>query len=225
MLQAARLRLVAFDFDGTLIDSAAAIVAGVRACWAACGFPEPDDAAVRRTIGLAWQDSIPALLAGAGETEFAKIRAYHGEIASGRRPRPAQPESLFPGAAEILAELEAADYRLAIVTSRGNARVLQLLEEHGIHRRFVTVKTADHGPAKPNPYLLLQAIAESGAEPGTTVMVGDTVFDMQTARNAGTPAIGVSWGVHPVAELRDAGAHAVIDVFDQLPRLVADLTA
>ena len=70
------LRFAAFDLDGTLIDSAATIVEGVLACWAACGFPEPDRDAVRRVIGLPWEESIQALMPGSGEAELAAIRAY-----------------------------------------------------------------------------------------------------------------------------------------------------
>jgi phosphoglycolate phosphatase len=68
--------------------------------------------------------------------------------------------------------------------------------------------------------MLLQAMAEAGAEPESTVLVGDTSFDMEMARNAGVAAIGVSWGYHPVEELERTGAHRVIERFDELHDLV-----
>ncbi|MEE9544256.1 MAG: HAD hydrolase-like protein, partial [Rhodospirillales bacterium] len=71
--------------------------------------------------------------------------------------------------------------------------------------------------------MLLNAMAETSAKPSSTAMIGDTTYDMEMARNAGTLAVGVSWGYHGVAELKDAGADAVIDAFEELPRTVQAL--
>lgn len=216
-MSAGDIRLAVFDLDGTLLDSAQSIVDGVLACWTHCGFPEPDPLAIRRIIGLPWEESIQALLPGAGAAEFKMVRDYHDEVARGTLPRPPRNEALFPGALETLDRLEEAGYVLAIVTSRGNRRLVQLLEEQRIGHRFASIKTVDHGPGKPNPYLLLQAMEETGAMRERTVMVGDTTYDVMMARNAGTSAIGVSWGVHEPHELTAAGAHHVVEAFDHIP--------
>ncbi len=218
------LRLAAFDLDGTLIDSAASIVEGIRACWSACGFPDIEAEAARRVIGLPWEESIRALLPGSGAAELAMIRAYHDDVTAGRRPAPPRDEKAFPGAHEALRALEAEDTLLAIVTSRGNHRVHDILESCGFGGRFLCVKTVDHGPGKPNPYLLRQAMAEAGVEPAETVMIGDTTFDVLMARNAGTAAVGVSWGVHPRDELTAAGAHRIAENWHEVPDLVRALT-
>jgi phosphoglycolate phosphatase len=219
-----RLRLAAFDLDGTLIDSTASIVDAICACWSACGFSDPDRMQVRRVIGLPWERSVPLLLPGSGAREIALIRAYYDEIARGERVAPPRRELPFPGACETLAALAEADTLLAIVTSRGNHRVHEILEACGISGHFLTVKTVDHGPGKPNPYLLREAMAEAGVEARDTVMVGDTTYDIQMARNAGTAAIGVSWGVHEPHELTSAGAHHVVAQFEEIPPLVRALT-
>jgi phosphoglycolate phosphatase len=218
-----RLRLAVFDVDGTLLDSAHSIVEGVRACWDACGFPEPDEAAVRRVIGLPWEESIQALLPGSGAEEVAKVKAYHDEVARGIRPRPPREQVLFPGAAETLAAFETEGYLLSIITSRSHGRLVELLEGHGIARHFVTLRTVDHGPGKPAPDLMYQTLAETGADARETVMIGDTTFDVQMARNAGTSAIGVSWGVHERDELHGAGAHHVAETFTELLPVTARL--
>lgn len=218
-----KLRFIAFDFDGTLMDSADAIVVGVKACWAACGFPEPEDDQVRRIIGLPWEESVEALIPGAGAKEVAQIKEYHADIAAGKRTRHMVPETLFPGAAEMLSTLDSEDYLLGIVTSRGSSRLYDMLEEHRIHHHFVTIKTVDHGPGKPNPYLLREAMKEAGVDAADTIMVGDTVFDIQMACNAGTASIGVSWGVHEPDELTDAGAHHVADEFHDIPPVIGSL--
>ncbi len=86
----------------------------------------------------------------------------------------------------------------------------------------MTLKTADDGPSKPHPGILQNAMAEFGVAPADTVMVGDTVFDVQMARSAQAQALGVSWGYHEASELTAAGAARVIDSFDELlPALTA----
>jgi len=217
------LKFAVFDIDGTLIDSAASIVAGVQACWSACGFADPDPAAVRHTIGLPWEQGVRALLPGCGDAEFAAIRAYYDAVARGERTRPPLSEVLFPGALEALEEIAGSGALLGIVTSRNSRRLTQLLETHGLHDHFVSVKTVDHGPGKPNPHLLLQAMSDVGADAARTVMIGDTVYDIQMAANAGTAGVGVAWGVHEADELRAAGASHVVRAFHELPSIVHGL--
>jgi phosphoglycolate phosphatase len=216
--------MAVFDLDGTLIDSAASIVDGITACWEACGFPELDPAHARRVIGLPWDRSMQVLLPGSGDRELGLVRAYYEDVMAGRRVPPPRREPAFPGACETIAALAEAGFLLAIVTSRGSHRVHDILSTCGIAERFLTVKTVDHGPGKPNPYLLLQAMSEAGVSPDQTVMVGDTTYDVLMARAAGAPAVGVSWGVHDAGELVAAGAHRVVDRFEEIPPIVRALT-
>ena len=219
------LRLAAFDLDGTLLDSASSIVAGVVDCWEACGFPPPDPESVRRIIGLPWEESISALLPGSGPEEMAMIRDYHDQVARGERQRRVPRQALFDGIPELLDGLEEQGYLLAIITSRSSHRLHELLEKEGIGNRFVSLKTTDHGPGKPSPDLMLQTLAETGIEARDAVMIGDTTFDVLMAWSAGTSAIGVSWGVHKPQELRDAGAHHEAEAIHELPAAIDRLTA
>lgn len=212
-----RLKLAAFDLDGTLLDSVPSIVVGVTACWDALGFPKVEPHEIRNIIGLPWEQSIEILMPGAGAREVEMIKRYHTEIAQGLRPPPKRPqEKIFPGVIELLDALEDDGYVLAIVTSRSNRRFYDLISSNGLEGRFVSIKTADQGPGKPNPFLLNEAMREAGVEVTDTVMIGDTIYDMQTGRNAGTGAVGVTWGVHPAADLVEAGAHHVADEVDEL---------
>lgn len=221
-----RLKLAAFDLDGTLLDSIPSIVVGVTACWDALGFPSVEADDIRRIIGLPWEQSIEMLMPGAGEREVELIRNYYSEVAQGARTVPDRPpETLFPGIVELLDALEEDGYVLAIVTSRSNRRLHELLDRNGIGGRFVAVKTADQGPGKPNPFLLNEAMREAGVEIADTVMIGDTTYDVQTARNARTGAIGVTWGVHPADELHGAGAHHVAERVDELVGYIDGLIA
>ncbi len=218
------LRFAAFDLDGTLIDSAGSIVANVLACWSDCGFPEIDPEHARRIIGLPWEASVRALLPGAGEAEFARIRAYYEDVRIGKKTRSPVQENAFDGALEILDVLEEQGYLLGLVTSRSGGRLQELLEKHNLTDRFLTHKTADMGPGKPNPHLLIEAMNDLGVERGNTVMIGDTTFDILMAVNAGTGSVGVSWGVHEVEELHEAGAHHVVEAFHELPSILDSLT-
>ena len=218
------LRLAVFDLDGTLLDSTDSIVTGVKLAWQTLGFPEPDPAVVKRTVGLPWEKAIPMILPGVSEAEMDKVRSYHQEVAQGLRRRPPRNETLFEGAREALDALETAGFLLGIVTSRAQRRLLELLEAHDLRQRFVTLKTVDHGPGKPNPHLLNLAMAEAGVDRSDTVMIGDTTFDIEMARNAGTASVGVSWGVHEVEELSAAGADHIVDAFHEVPAVVHRLT-
>ena len=218
------LRFAAFDLDGTLIDSAGSIVEGVMACWSACGFPEIDPEDARRIIGLPWEESVLALLPGAGEQEFAMIRDYHEDVRRGKRTRPPIRENTFDGALEILDVLEEQGYLLGLVTSRSGGRLNEVLKKHNLEDRFLTRKTADMGPGKPNPHLLIEAMNDLGVDRRNTVMVGDTTFDIEMAVNAGAGPVGVSWGVHEIEELHDAGAHHVVRSFHELPAILDSLT-
>ena len=208
--------LAAFDLDGTLLDSAGQIVERVIACWEACGFPPPDPVLAKRIIGLPWTKSVLALLPDAGPDEFEKIRSYYDDVREGRRAVPPLSETLFDGARATLEDLHGRGYALAIVTSRTGDRLAELLRDHGIDRLFLACKTADMGPAKPDPYLLRAAMADAGASPATTMMIGDTTYDIEMAVSAGARAVGVSWGVHEADELRGAGAHRIVDSFGEV---------
>ena len=208
--------LAAFDLDGTLLDSAGQIVERVIACWEACGFPAPDPVLAKRIIGLPWKESVLALLPDAGPEEFEKIRRYYDDVREGRRAASPLSETLFDGARATLEDLHGRGYALAIVTSRTGDRLAELLRDHGIDEFFLACKTADMGPAKPDPYLLRAAMFDAGASPATTMMIGDTTYDIEMAVSAGARAVGVSWGVHRADELRTAGAHRIADSFDEV---------
>ena len=118
-------------------------------------------------------------------------------------------EPLYEGIAEVLDTLEEDGWQLAVATGKSDRGLRHCLESHGIAGRFVSLQTADRHPSKPDPSMALQAIAEAGASPDTSVVIGDTSFDMLMAANAGARAIGVDWGYHHRDELLEAGAASV----------------
>ena len=207
--------LVVFDVDGTLVDSQEIIVAAQRDAFAACGLRAPSRERSLSIVGLSLHEAFTALVGPKGPIE-ALAEAY--KDAFGRlRADPACAEPLFPGAAETIRLLSARqDVVLGIATGKSRRGVAHLLERHGWEHTFRTIQTADDAPSKPDPGMLLRALAETGSVPDGAVMVGDTTFDMAMARAAGIRPVGVSWGYHPVPALREAGAEIVIDGFDEL---------
>jgi phosphoglycolate phosphatase len=130
-------------------------------------------------------------------------------------------EPLFDGIAAALDALEAEGWLLGVATGKSDRGLDLCLRHHGLRDRFITLQTADRHPSKPHPSMVEQAMAEAGSAPHTTVMIGDTSFDMAMGVAAGARALGVSWGYHPVEDLWAAGAYHVTDHPDFLMEALA----
>jgi phosphoglycolate phosphatase len=211
---------VIFDVDGTLVDSQNMIVAAQREAFAACGLEPPSRARSLSIVGLSLAEAFTALVGADGPIE-ALAEAY--KAAFGRlRADPACEEPLFPGAEALIARLAArSDIMLGIATGKSRRGVAHILETHGWTDVFATVQTADDAPSKPDPTMLRQALADTGIQADSAVMIGDTSFDMGMAKAARLHAVGVSWGYHPVAALREAGADTIIDSFEAFDTVLA----
>lgn len=210
-------KLAVFDCDGTLVDSQASIIASMTAAFGAHAHPPPEAEDVRRVVGLPLRVAMEKLLPGSVPEEHGRLESSYIEAFHALRKRGEVSDPLFPGVIEALSALESSGWILGIATGKGHRGLMATLETHDLTGRFATVQTADSGPGKPNPGMLLNAMRETGAEAADTVMIGDTTFDIEMAVAAGTMAIGVSWGYHPEEHLHSAGAHAVIDDFEALP--------
>lgn len=219
------MRLAVFDCDGTLVDSQHAIIAAMTAAWRAHGLDAPEARAVRRVVGLPLLTAIEKILPGGAPDDFRRLASHYRDAFNTLRQHPDHEEPLFPGVKEVLDILDGAGYLLAIATGKSRRGLCATLELNGLTGRFATLKTSDDGPGKPNPDMLISAMAEAGATPSETVMIGDTSFDMLMAGNAGVMAIGVSWGYHDRHELSEAGAARLIEHFAELPEVLDVLYA
>lgn len=213
-------KLVVFDCDGTLVDSQANIVRAMEQAFQLHGLTPPDPHATRRVVGLSLVQAMRALLPEAeidlhdALSESYK-RAFQQLRADGHVSEP-----LFPGIAALLDEIDARGWLMGVATGKSDRGLGFCLAHHGIAARFVTLQTADRHPSKPHPAMLNAAIAEAGATVETTLMIGDTSYDMAMAAAAGALPVGVSWGYHEAGELRAAGARHVIDTADALTALL-----
>ena len=211
-------RLAIFDCDGTLVDGQATICRAMEETFAAAGLPEPPRARTRRVVGLSLVEAMAQMLPDA-EAEFHRDLAERYKRAyQGLRGRGLVEEPLYDGIADLLTRLEADGWLLGIATGKSDRGLALCLELHDLNGRFCTLQTADRHPSKPHPSMIEAALAEAGADPWTSMMIGDTSYDMMMAGAAGVPAIGVAWGYHAPDELLAAGA----DLIARTPTDIAD---
>ncbi|MCK6451436.1 MAG: HAD-IA family hydrolase [Alphaproteobacteria bacterium] len=212
----ARDRLVLFDFDGTLVDSQRSIVDAFAAACREHDLGDVDPRAIRRFIGLplavAIAECVPERHRERAAALAESYKQAHRSLAAGS----ADHDPLFPGASAALHVLSGAGALLGIATGKGRRGLTATLEKHGLSRHFVVLRTADDGPGKPDPFMAISALDATGVHKDDAIMVGDTAFDMQMARNAGIAAIGVGWGYHGEDDLMAAGAESVVPTFDTL---------
>ena len=216
-------RLAVFDCDGTLVDSQHAIFEAVSVAFVSVGAEPPRIEQSRRVIGLPLQEALAALIPGESGLDPALLAERYKDAFLAARTRPNFEEPLFPGVVETLDALRTAGYLLGIATGKGLRGLERTLGRHGILGRFATIQTSDSAPGKPNPDMLLRAMAEVGVEADACVMIGDTTFDVRMARAAHAKALGVAWGYHDVEELKTAGAHAIVASPHDVPQTVRAL--
>ena len=215
-------RLAIFDCDGTLVDSGHTILNAISETFTQAGIDVPPPRECRRVIGLSLVQAMAALLPDAEPNEcVALAEAYKANFFRARSEGRVE-EPLFDGIAELLDALEADGWLLAVATGKSDRGLKHCLDCHGFGSRFVSLQTGDRHPSKPHPSMVESAMAEAGAIPESTIVIGDTAFDMGMAIAAGATAIGVAWGYHEADELLAAGAVGVAqqpaDVLALLPR-------
>lgn len=202
-------RLALFDCDGTLVDSQHSICACMDEAFGKAGLPAPSRAQTRRIVGLSLVHAVRMLLPHAEEALHFQIAEDYKRAFQSMRARGEVDEPLFDGISDVLGALEASGWVLGVATGKSDRGLIHCLTGHGLTQRFVTLQTADRHPSKPHPSMAHEAMAEAGASPETTVVIGDTSYDMLMARAAGASALGVGWGYHDPQELEAAGAFAV----------------
>lgn len=209
-------KLIVFDCDGTLVDSQFVITEAMNRALSTHGFEKMKREQVRRVVGLSLVEAVATLIPTEAEADHVKVAQDYKNAFQSLRADPDHHEPLFPGADRIIRDLAARQDNLGMATGKSRRGVNSVLSLHGWEGMFDTIQTADDGPGKPHPYMLEQAMVETGARSEDTVMIGDTTFDMEMARSAGVRAIGVAWGYHLEQELIDFGAEIVIKDFAQL---------
>jgi phosphoglycolate phosphatase len=204
-------RLAVFDCDGTLVDSGATVCAALAESLSANGIAVPPPEVCRRVIGLSLVEAIAELTPALGENDHYRLAEDYKQAFMAMRSAGRVQEPLFDGILDLLDALEADGWLLAVATGKSDRGLRFCLEQHGLHARFISLQTADRHPSKPHPSMVEQAMADAGATSDSTIVVGDTSFDMGMAVAAGTRGIGAGWGYHDAPELLAAGAVGVAE--------------
>ncbi|MCE8015670.1 HAD-IA family hydrolase [Halomonas sp. MCCC 1A17488] len=215
-----RYRLVIFDWDGTLMDSAARIVACMQAAARDAGWGHLEEAAVRDIIGLGLPEAIDRLCPGIDAERFELLRSRyaHHFVEGNRTPMP-----FFAGVEAGIATLrEPRARRLAVATGKSRRGLERVFRESGSGGWFHASRTADETRSKPHPQMLEELLVELDVPVEEAVMVGDTEYDMEMARALGMDRVAVTWGVHAPERLAASRpvytAQAVTELFDWLNR-------
>ena len=216
--------LVLFDVDGTLVDGEAQICDTMADAFLAAGRAAPERWAIRAVIGLSLPEMVERLASGRDAAEIDKIVAGYRLRFADAMDRMEDPP-IYTGAERAIRRLRAADVTLGLATGKSRLGLAPVLDATGWHRYFATVQCADDNPSKPDPTMIRKALTATGVDPARCFMVGDTLFDMRMAREAGVRAIGVSWGYQPASLLTEGGAEAVADDFHALVDLLLEKIA
>lgn len=213
-----KYQLLVFDWDGTLMDSAAHIVAAMNAAIADIGLPQLPYHTISNIIGLGLQEAINTLLPdlppAAHERVVARYRQHYmaPEIACSQ---------LFAGAEQCLRTLHTEGYLLAVATGKGRTGLQRVLSDTGLMPLFHASRCADETCSKPDPQMLHEIMDELAVSPARTLMIGDTEYDLAMARNAGVDSIGVAYGVHENERLLRHQPLAILHDIGELPGWLA----
>jgi len=217
-------KLVLFDCDGTLVDSQHMIVATMTEAFAKVGHTPPDHAGVLSIIGLSLPEAIGRLDPELDAVSVGLVVEAYRDTYQTMKFRLAETAPLYPGALDALRALAARDdVLLGVVTGKSRRGLDAILETHGLTNLFAVLRTADDGPSKPHPFMVVDGVAALGGDVSRTVVIGDTGFDMLMARSAGAFALGVTWGYNRRDELMQAGAQVLADRFAEVPALAMGL--
>jgi phosphoglycolate phosphatase len=206
------VKLVLFDCDGTLVDSAHLIHEVMARTFRDFDLDPPDAAASRSIIGLTLDVAI-ARLRGLGvvDQQSQAMMAHYKSLFGPARQEPGFHEPLYPGITDLVGTLSGRqDIILGAATGKSRRGLQMVCQTHGFEEMFLVSRTADDCPSKPHPAMVLECCNQVGISAGETVVIGDSVYDMEMARAAGATAIGVSWGYGSVEDLNRAGAHHIV---------------
>lgn len=209
-----RYPLIVFDWDGTLMDSTAAITRAIQEAARDMGLPVPARESASHVIGLGLHD---ALRTAVPTLESAQYMAF---VEHYRRHFLAAEETmvLFDGIADLLAELRGRGHQLAVATGKSRRGLDRALSATGLGGHFVATRCADETRPKPDPAMLHELMAQLRHGAGGLLMIGDTSHDLGMARNAGVDAVAVCYGAHAPESLREWAPAACVNTVDELRR-------
>jgi phosphoglycolate phosphatase len=188
-----RFDLLIFDWDGTLINTIDWITHCLQTASERCGCDIPKAQAAKDVIGLSIQEATSKLHPSVdAKTHEQLVQHYAKEYASKQLSR----DDLFPDIYEMLVELKQAGYSLAVATGKTRHGLQEALQATAMEDLFSVTRCADETASKPDPKMLLEIMQVTNSTPERTLMVGDSIHDLQMATNARISSVGVCCGAH-----------------------------
>ena len=207
-----RFDLIAFDWDGTLFDSTALIVRCIQNACRDLGVAVPPVERAAYVIGLGLRDALMHVAPALPPERYPELSEHYRRRFLARDPE----IPLFAGARELLDELAAAGYLLAVATGKTRVGLDRAMAASGLAARFHATRCADESRPKPHPEMLHYLMDRLAVEAGSTLMIGDTTHDLELARAAGAEAVAVAYGAHPPEGLARLAPRATVHSVTEL---------
>jgi phosphoglycolate phosphatase len=209
---AKRFDLLVFDWDGTLSDSTLVIARALQAACRDLGLPEPSEAQARHVIGLELTQALRHVAPDLPGERLPALAARYRQ----RYQAMGQDIHLFAGIPELIGNLNASGFQLAVATGKSRQGLAHALAGCGLAPYFAASRCADECFSKPHPQMLEELMIECAAPNERTLMIGDTTHDMQMAVNAGVAGLAVTYGAHPRTGLMSARPLSCVDDVGEL---------
>ena len=209
-----RYSLLVFDWDGTVVDTVHHIVSAMEAAIAAVGLPARTREQILGIIGLGMHEAAGTLFPDMDRDVHLRMVGLYSEnyltATAGRT-------TLFPGVRDTLEKLNKQGYMLAVATGKSRRGLERAFADTGIRKLFHASRCADETFSKPHPQMLLEIMQTLDVEPERTLMIGDSLHDLQMARNAGVDSVAVTYGAQPLHSLLQLKPATKLDTLGELP--------
>lgn len=207
------LKLVIFDWDGTVMDSVMKIVDSMQCAAEREGLNVPSEQAVKDIIGLSLAPALKQLFGELTQQQVDDMAQFYKEayLALDKNPSP-----LFNGIVDVFESLRERNIKIAVATGKSRVGLDRLIKQTGLGHFFCDSMTADEAESKPHPQMIDEIVNRQGVDKSQIVMVGDSLLDLTMASNAGVRSVGVSYGAHDKTRLLAAKPLAVVDEANEL---------
>lgn len=188
-----RFDLLVFDWDGTLINTIDWIAYCLQTAAEHCGCAIPDVQAAKNVIGLSIQEATSTLHPNVNANTHEQLVQHYSRLYLSKQ---LSQNDLFPDVIDMLVILKQAGYQLAVATGKTRHGLQEALHATATKDLFCVTRCADETASKPNPQMLLEIMQVTNCTPERTLMIGDSIHDLQMAHNARISSVGVCCGAH-----------------------------
>lgn len=213
------IKLVIFDFDGTIADTRKSIVVSKQEMMKRLGLTVKSDDECASVIGLPAADGYRLLFPELSEEAINKcVEVARDTFAESKEK---YPPAVFDGIREVLEELKRKGIKCSIASSRNNPSLREFLKSWGMTEYFEYILGADDTKNhKPDPEPVFVTLKDLDMGPEDAIVVGDTAFDIRMGQGAGIHTCAVTYGISKRAELETTGAEHIIDHISQLLEII-----